>query len=155
MLITRIPRRAGHLVQRHWKSRLLFAGFWPCLLLAAGCAAGGPQAHAVDGRVTWPAGDSSSLAGNHIEAIQVQDPDVRASGLIGADGRFALETLEKGKLLKGAVQGNYQVRLVLVDEGDGASRKLKIPKRYLDIKKSGWSLQVPAREAVNLVIASK
>jgi hypothetical protein len=143
------------LVQGHWKFRLLLAGFWFLLPLAAGCAAGGPQTHAVDGRVTWPAGDSSALAGNHIEVILLQDPGVRATGLIGADGRFALETLEKGQLLKRARQGNYQARLVLVDEGDGASRKLKIPKKYLDMKTSGWSLQVPARESVNLVIASR
>lgn len=154
-MITRIRRGAVQLIWFNWNFRQWVAGFWPCLLLAAGCAAGGPQTHAVDGRLTWQAGDSSALAGNHIEAVQVQDPDVRASGFIGADGRFALETLEKGKLLKGALQGNYQVRLVLVDEGDGAPRKLKIPKRYLDTKTSGWSLQVPAREAVNLVIASK
>ena len=38
---------------------------------------------------------------------------VRASGVIEPDGRFKLETLQGGEVVKGAREGTYRVRLIL------------------------------------------
>ena len=115
------------------------------LLTLVGCADGTPKVYPVTGKVVFASGDLSKLAGHHVEAALEGDPNVRAAGVIGADGSFALETLYNGKILKGAPEGKYKVRILPADEDDNGKRLKKPPvaKRHLAFDDSGLSLQVP------------
>lgn len=123
-------------------------GRWSAALGLAcvlGCGDSGPKTYPVNGTITLPSGDSSPLAGHNIEASLDGEPTVRASGVIEPDGRFKLETLQGGKIVTGAREGSYKVRLVLSDD-DAASRKLAkkaVPARYFQFDTSGLAFQVP------------
>lgn len=121
------------------------------VLAAAGCG-GSSGAHPVAGTVNWSGGD---LAGHLVEFAHPTDPNVRGFGTIGPDGRFALERLSDGKTAPGLPAGTYQARVVINDEGDGQTKKPKVPARYLDFKTSGWSVQVPPPGDVTLTVAAK
>ena len=123
------------------------------LLVAAGCGQSGPKTHAVAGSVSLAGGDSAQLAGHYVEAALSTDPTVRASGVIGPDGRFKLETLAGGRVQKGAPEGTYGVRLILSDD-DGVARP-KVSPRYLRFETSGLSIQVPAKDDVQLELAAR
>lgn len=115
------------------------------LAFVLGCGDSGPKTYPVNGTIALPGGDSSPLAGHNIEASLDGEPTVRASGVIEADGRFKLETLQNGKIVTGAREGTYKVRLILSDD-DAASRKLAkkaVPARYFQFDTSGLALQVP------------
>ncbi|MBN9120278.1 MAG: hypothetical protein J0I06_14155 [Planctomycetes bacterium] len=99
----------------------------------------------MSGKVTL-VGGPEKLAGHHIEAALDGEPTVRASGVIGPDGAFTLETLHNGKILKGAREGTYQARIVPADE-DENGKKLKKPPinpKHLKFETSGLSFRVPA-----------
>ncbi|MDY3554698.1 hypothetical protein R5W24_003827 [Gemmata sp. JC717] len=119
--------------------------------LAAGCTRG-ESGHTVTGQVAWAGGQ---LGGHFVEVTRVDDLSVRGFGTIGPDGRFALERLVDGKTVPGLPPGEYQARLILTDEGDGQTRKLKLPVRYLDPKTAGWRVTVPAPGDVTLTVAPK
>ena len=110
----------------------------------SGCSDAGPATHAVSGQVVPTGGPADQLAGHLVEIVSTTDPTVRSSGVIEANGRFRLETLDEGKVHSGARAGTYPARLLLLDEGDGVAKRPKVPRRYLDTKTSGWSVQVPA-----------
>jgi len=82
---------------------------------AVGCGSAGPTTYRVNGKVELVGGEVKHLAGHHIEAVLTGEPTVRASGEIQQDGSFTLETLHAGVILKGAREGNYQVRIILSD----------------------------------------
>ena len=65
-------------------------------LAFTGCGPGGPKTHPVRGKVELAGADAAPLAGSHVEAALVSDPNVRASGEIQPDGRFSLQTLHAG-----------------------------------------------------------
>lgn len=125
-------------------------------LLALGGCADGPKTYPVTGRATL-AGDPQKVAGHHVEAALTDDPLVRASGVIGPDGTFTLETLHAGRILKGAREGTYRVRLIPADEDDNG-KKLKKPPvaaRQLKFETSDLTLQVPPPGEVTLEFASR
>ncbi len=130
---------------------------WVAVLFAAGlCGCGGrPGTYPVSGRVTLADGDTAQLAGHIVEAALTTDRTVRASGVVDADGRFSLETLDGGKLLRGAREGTYDVRIVVVREGDGHDRRPPLAPRFQEFKTSGLSVRVPAAGEVQLSVASK
>src|SRR5438128_1354464 len=110
------------------------------LWFMTGCGPTGPKTYPVRGNVQTTAGDASQLAGNSIEAVLENDLSVRASGVIQTDGSFALQTLHAGVILKGAQEGDYQVRIILDDEGDREARRLRreaVHPRFLKFKTSG------------------
>ncbi|MFO0806329.1 MAG: hypothetical protein U0791_24765 [Gemmataceae bacterium] len=118
------------------------------LAFVLGCGDSGPKTYPVNGTITLPSGDSSPLAGHNIEASLDGEPTVRASGVIEPNGRFKLETLQNGKVVTGAREGTYKVRLVLSDD-DAASRKLArkaVPPRYFQFDTSGLAFQVPSED---------
>lgn len=119
-----------------------------------GCGDGGPKTHPVTGEVKLVGGDPGQLAGTHVELTHADDPTVRAAGVIDEEGRFRVETLDAGRVKHGAREGRYHARLILADEGDGRPRP-KVPKKYLDAKTSGWTVQVPPPADVTLTIANK
>jgi hypothetical protein len=112
---------------------------------------GGPKTHAVSGSLELRGGDSAQLAGSHLELTRSDDPTVRAAGVIDERGRFQIESLSDGQVKTGALEGSYQARLILNDEGDGR-KKPKIHKKYLDRKTSGWTVQVPSPGEVTLTL---
>lgn len=124
------------------------------LLFLVGCSKSDEQVP-VQGRVVFAQGDSSIIAGHSIEFAHTTETTLRASGTIGNDGRFSLETLHKGKLLKGAKPGTYNARLVFNDEGDGQTKRPAIPPRYLQFATSGWQATVPHTGDLEFTIASK
>jgi hypothetical protein len=126
------------------------------VLAFAGCGSRG-DVHPVRGRVVLTGGDVAQLAGHHVEAVLEGDPGVRASGIIGPDGTFTLETLHDGAVRKGAREGTYRVRIVPADEDD-AGKKLKTPPvagKHLRFETSGLTLQVPASGEVTLTLGAK
>lgn len=135
--------------------RGIVSGFFLGLPWAAGCGEAGLVTYPIEGRVVIEAGGPESLEGQFVEVALVEDPSKRATGIIGSDGKFKLETLDKGQVWGGARPGKYQARLTLNDEGDGSVKKPRIPRKYLDFKSSGWSLQVPPVDQVRLVVGPK
>jgi hypothetical protein len=126
-------------------------------LFALGCGRDGPETHPVSGRVVVTGGDASQLAGHHIEAVLEGNPTVRASGVIGPDGAFVLETLHAGAVKKGARAGRYQARVVPAEESEEGKklRKPPVAPRHLKFETSGLSFSVPTTDEVKLVVASK
>lgn len=128
---------------------IFFAG-----ISTAGCGSSNSiKTHEIAGQIVFNGGDVKELAGHHIEAVAEADPKLRATGVIEPDGKFRLETLNDGKLQSGAPAGKYVARLVINDEGEGTERpKVRFNRRYLDFKTSGWTLEVPNKQAVALSI---
>ena len=127
------------------------------LLALIGCSEAGPKTYPVSGTVALAGGDAQKLAGHHVEAALDSDPTVRASGVIGPDGAFTLETLQSGAVRKGAQEGTYRVRIVPADEGDDG-KKLKKPPvaaRHFKFETSGLSFQVPANGNVTLELSAR
>lgn len=120
----------------------------------SGCGGSGPTTHPVAGRVELSGGNAAQLAGHHVEIVRADDPTVRAAGVIDESGRFAVQTLDGGHVQSGAREGTYRARLILTDEGD-ARPKPKVPKKYLDVNTSGWTVQVPPTGDVTLTATGK
>jgi predicted small lipoprotein YifL len=127
------------------------------LFALTGCGDGGPKTYPVSGKVAFAGGDAQKLTGHHVEAVLENDPNVRASGAIGPDGTFALETLHAGKVLKGVREGTYRVRLVPAEEDDSGKtlRKPPVAGKQLKFETSGLSLQVPPNGDVTLEFSSR
>jgi len=120
-----------------------------CLLLLAlfGCGASGVKTCPVKGKVEVKDGDVALLAGSHVELMQESDPDIRPNGKIEPGGSFSLQIQHQGKIVVGAPEGNYKVRIILGDESDAGVPKRKgdpIHKRFLDFNTSGLSVKVPS-----------
>lgn len=133
--------------------RMIRCGVAVTLAALAGCSDAGPETYPVAGRVEV-GGGPGLLAGHHVELTRTDDPTARAAGVIDGAGRFRVETLDRGRVKGGAREGSYHARLVLADEGDGRP-KPKVPRKYLDFKTSGWTVQVPAAGDVTLTVAPK
>jgi hypothetical protein len=125
-----------------------------CLIFVLGCGTNESR-HEVQGKVVFAGGDIKALEGHAVEIAHSTDTTVRASGVIGPDGRFVLETLNDGKLQRGAKEGTYNARLVLTDEGDGKTKRLGIAPRYLNFQSTGWQVRVPTTGAVELTVTPK
>lgn len=135
-----------------------------CRLLAAfgaavlsGCGAGGPQLRPVSGTVSLPGGDPAVLAGSAVEVALDTDPTVRASGTIGPDGRFRLETLRDGAVRTGAPEGTYKARIILGDDDPAVRKKATkaVPARFQAFESSGLTFRVPADGDVTLAVATR
>jgi hypothetical protein len=111
----------------------------------------------VSGRIVLTGGDASQLSGHHVEAVLEGDPTVRASGVIGPDGAFVLESLHGGAVKKGARAGQYQARVVAAEENEDGKklRKPPVAARHLKFETSGLSFSVPATDEVKLVISPR
>jgi hypothetical protein len=102
--------------------------------------------HPVAGKVEIKDGDVGILKGSHVELMQDGNPDVRPNGKIQDSGAFLIETLHQGKVLAGAPEGKYKVRIILGDESDESVPKRKgdpIHKKYFDFATSGLAITVP------------
>jgi hypothetical protein len=122
-----------------------------------GCGPSGPRTHPVNGRVSVPNGDVAVLAGSTIEAALDSDLTVRAAGTIEPDGTFKLETLQSGAIRRGAVAGNYKVRVILADDDPAARKKAAkaVHPKALKFETSGLTLQVPTPDEVRLELTGR
>jgi hypothetical protein len=127
------------------------------LLIACASGCGGAKNQPVRGNVQLDTGDVNSLAGSYVEALLVADPTVRASGEIQPDGSFKLATLQDGKVREGAPRGDYQVRIILTDDGPQAARQAAkiVPARYLSFESSDLTFQVPSNGEITLKLSQR
>jgi hypothetical protein len=122
---------------------------WLSVLAAAllsGCSGAAIKTYPVAGKVQITDGDTSQLAGSHVELLHETDQALRPSGKIAPSGDFKLETLCQGRILPGAPEGTYKARIILADESDEGIPKRKgeaIHRRFFDFQTSGLSLKVP------------
>jgi hypothetical protein len=121
-----------------------------------GCGAGGPTTHPVKGKVVLAEGDVKQLAGCTVEAMLTEDPNVRASGSVAEDGTFTLETVQDGRIVKGAREGKYQVRILRSSDDDGRGKsRLPLDPRFGKFETSGLTLQVPPGGEVILNVTAR
>jgi hypothetical protein len=126
------------------------------VVAGAGCGgSNGEKKHAVTGQIVYSGGDLATLTGHNVELALTSNPTIRSYGVIEPDGRFKLETYENGQTQAGAREGTYEARLVIVDEGDGQSKKPKIAARFLKFQMAGWTVQVPPVNDVKLTLTAK
>lgn len=117
-----------------------------CLL--TGCGESHPPAYPVSGQVVLPDGTTLKNGGK-VVFIGSQDPDIRATGYFGPDGKFQLTTYEEGD---GAIAGEYDVMVVptVPDDADGLTSReyihvmQPIDDRYKNAKSSGLRFTVSA-----------
>lgn len=128
-----------------------------CLSLISGCADSGPRLYPVLGKIQNDKGDVSALEGSAIEIISETDSTIRAAGIINSDGSFILETLQLGRIQKGAREGDFKVRLVISDDDKIKTRAANrlIQKKYLSFEASGWKIKVPGDSEVLLNLETK
>jgi len=120
-----------------------------CLLAAAlvGCGSSSVKTYPVKGKVEVKDGDVSLLTSSHVELTQESNPDIRPNGKIEPGGGFSVQTQHQGKIVSGAPEGKYKVRIVLADASDEGVPKRKgdpIHKRFFDFETSGLSITVPS-----------
>ncbi|HEY2413706.1 MAG TPA: hypothetical protein VGI40_15760 [Pirellulaceae bacterium] len=116
------------------------------LLLALGCSSSGIKTHTVAGKVEIKDGDAAILTGSTVELKHESDEAIRPYGNIDSNGKFALKTMVKGKLLSGAPTGKYQARIILADPSDEGVPKRNgdpINKKYYDFATSGLTMAIP------------
>ncbi|MEI6685723.1 MAG: hypothetical protein WCN64_06280 [Planctomycetota bacterium] len=137
----------------NWKKLIIFVWF----LLVSGCADLGPRLYPVSGKVQISGQDIGVLEGSAIEVVSEADNNIRAAGTINADGSFILETLQMGRMQKGAREGDFKARIVISDD-DKAKLRLAnkaVQKKYLDFESSGWKVKVPVSSDVLLNLDAK
>lgn len=122
------------------------------LLQVSGCS--GLKTYPVKGKVVFEKGDLNRLAGSAVEFVKDNDPNVRASGEIQADGSFSMATLAGGRPKPGAVEGTHLARIYLTGEEEPQVlfRKAGIDPRFLNFKTSGLIVKVPAEGDVTLKV---
>src|SRR5262245_46016999 len=98
------------------------------LVLGAAAGCGDSGTHAVRGKVELPGGDVAQLAQAHVEFQLEGNPAVRADGLIGPDGRFEVQSLREGRLVRGMPPGTYRARLLFGDDAPARRRPPVAPQ---------------------------
>jgi hypothetical protein len=137
-------------------SNFVFGGALLFMLLAAGCGGNSLKTYPVRGKVSLADGDVKLLRNGHVEFMLESDQTMRASGKIGPDGSFVVQTQHKGVLLTGAPAGAYKGRIILSDEYDEPAAKRPprpVHKRFLDFKKSGLKLTVPTDGEITVTVS--
>jgi hypothetical protein len=139
----RRPRQAGRLASS-------FAG---CLAgwALVGCGPTLPATFPVGGKVVDSRGAAIEQASVTFFTSQ-GGKSVRAEGVVGEGGRFALSTFRPGD---GAVAGQHQVVIVPLPTADGPRQAARsIPARYENPETSGLTVEIEPRplNEVTLVI---
>jgi hypothetical protein len=135
-------------------SGILLATFFA----AVGCGGpSGPPVHQVKGTVEFDGLDPELLSGHNLEVALESDPRVRAFALIQPDGSFVLESLHEGVVYKGAIEGNYKARLVIVDDDPQVTRDLlkKVDPKVLRFETTALAVNVPSKDNVALRITRR
>jgi hypothetical protein len=101
------------------------------VLVLSGCAGSGPplpETFAVQGRVIDKSG--RQLGGGQITFRSVDDPTLVATGVIGADGSFTVETFRENRKAAGAAAGEYRVTVVSPMGEDRMVSAVELPETY-------------------------
>jgi len=125
---------------------------------AIGCGGpSGPPVHQVKGTVEFDGLEPELLSGHNLEVALESDPHVRAFALIQPDGSFVLESLHEGVVYKGALEGNYKARLVIVDDDPQVARDIlkKVDPKVLRFETTALAVSVPSKDGVALRIARR
>jgi hypothetical protein len=120
----------------------MVCGLWALSLF--GCSESNLQPLA--GKIKYVGDSGFAFSGDVVELRSQSDPTSNAYGEIQPDGSFEVDSLEKGKIVKGAKPGKYAVRLVIADD-DYDHKKLAskaINKKYFSFDTSGLEVDVPA-----------
>lgn len=147
-----LPRQSLHRYHRGFQRVLRnILAIAAVAFLAVGCGPDRPPVYPVSGKVT---GGSGSLEGVVVTFAPLDETGIPASGTIGADGSYALQS---GDGRDGAVPGEYKVTL---SPGPEASQKammqamqkkgrsgppkmdLPFPRKYRDPKTSDKTVEV-------------
>ncbi len=132
------------------KSSIAF-GLW-AMAATCGCGTNGPELHSVSGIVIGATDKISAIAGSSVEISLKDRPTVRGFGQIEPDGAFEIQSLHLGELRGGALEGEYNLRLLPNDE-DEESRKRALSafsKKYLQFETSGLQVIVPASDPIEI-----
>jgi hypothetical protein len=128
------------------------------LLGLAGCGES-VKTYPVRGKVVLTDGNIKQLDSSHVEFMLESDNTVRASGLIGPDGDFEMQSVHDGKVRKGAPEGTYRARIYLSNEGDDDDGRKRRPPpvhpRFLDFKTSDLSFQVPTDGDITVTVSRR
>lgn len=126
--------------------------YFLCFTVIVGCAKSdsskGPKTLPVRGKVVFTkGGDVKTLSSRQarIEFESVDQPGIRAAGMIAEDGGFQVATVTENGSSLGAVPGTHRVRLLL-DERD----EKFIGPQFLDFKKSGITVKVPSEQPIEI-----
>jgi hypothetical protein len=116
-------------------------------VLAAGCSRSAepaaPTTYPVSGAVRNSNG--IGLSGGKIEFESPLDPGVRASGEIGAGGRFVLRTAHKDQQLDGAPAGPYRVTVTPAAGPEFSGQPITLPELVsVQPGKNDLNLQLPS-----------
>lgn len=138
-----------------WPGRLLVSLGTLFMIVVAGCGgsdADHPPTYETTGTVTL---DGKPVEGAHVTYRGEGDPVQIAYGTTDAEGHFTLTTFENGD---GAVEGNYAVKIMKLEEKTGGAEagsvppggptaappppKSLIPKQYSSFETSGFTATV-------------
>ncbi len=98
------------------------------------------------GKIKYVGDSEFAFSGDVVELRSQSDPSINAYGEVQPDGSFEVDSLDQGKIVKGAKPGKYAVRLVIADD-DYEHKKLAskaINKKYFSFDTSGLEVDVPA-----------
>jgi hypothetical protein len=104
---------------------------WVVALVASGCSsrASATKTYKVTGNVVSKSG--RSLGGGSVQFAHLSDTTITASGDIGRDGAFALNTVKGSEKLTGAPEGEYRVTILFPIGGDQrVAPPLVLPNTY-------------------------
>jgi hypothetical protein len=104
------------------------------LLFVVGCGDGRPSRVPISGRVTI---DGEPLTTGNITIVPANARP--ASGKIGPDGRFTLNSFEDND---GCVLGNHKVVVVASEILSGTSVKWHAPKKYADLETTDLEVNI-------------
>jgi hypothetical protein len=135
---------------------LVFKGYlyFLCFAVILGCvsrdSSKGPKTVPVRGKVVFTkGGDVKTLFSRQarIEFESVDQPGMRAAGMIEEDGGFQVATVAESGSSLGAVPGTHRVRFLL-DERD---EKFVAPQ-FLDFQKSGITVKLPSEQPIEIKV---
>lgn len=122
--------------------KLTFLG--SLLLASLGC--GNASLSPVEGKVVLGPNVDFQFAGDTLEIRSGSNPSEVAYAEIQNDGSFSIESLQSGKIVRGANPGEYQARIVIsTDDFQHKATALKtIPKKYLKFETSQLVVVAPS-----------
>jgi hypothetical protein len=135
---------------------LVFKGYlyFLCFAVILGCvsrdSSKGPKTVPVRGKVVFTkGGDVKTLFSRQarIEFESVDQPGMRAAGMIEEDGGFQVATVAESGSSLGAVPGTHRVRFLL-DERD----EKFIAPQFLDFQKSGITVKLPSEQPIEIKV---
>ncbi|MDR1478724.1 MAG: lipoprotein [Planctomycetaceae bacterium] len=133
--------------------KIIFTLFLVSAIVLTGCGVKGPVVQYVEGTVTF---DGKPVSQADVCFTPKSVDGIPATGLTDANGVYRLTSAQGGVFDKGAVVGEYEVRIIkyldldavapanskLGDDVPLANPKHHLPEKYADVKTSGLTATV-------------